>query len=60
MPPKNKYPQYRRSDFDNLTYGRIWANHRRFIVDYDKALFADVMSVLGENPMEKYIGRGRI
>lgn len=53
-PPKNKYPQYKRSDFDHLTYASMWANHRQFIMGYDKRLFDDVISKLGENPMDRY------
>ena len=56
-PPKNKYPQYRRGDFEHLTYANMWANHRSFIMGYDKRLFNDVMTKLGENPLNRYTGR---
>lgn len=57
VPPKNKYPQYKRSDFDHLTYANMWANHRQFIMGYDKRLFNDVITKLGENPLNRYTGR---
>lgn len=57
MPPKNKYPQYRRSDFDHLTYAAMWANHSQFIMEYNKTLFYEIMSKLSENPLDRYKGR---
>ncbi len=60
MPAKNKYPQYRRSDFDILTYSSVWANHNEFIFNNDKKLFYEIMSKLTENPMDKYIERSTV
>ena len=59
-PPKNKYPQYRRSDFAHFTYARMWADHRQFIMGYDRRLFDEVISKLSENPMNRYIRRGEV
>ena len=59
-PPRKKYPQYRRSDFDHLTYAHMWANHRQFIMGYDRRLFNEVIAKLSENPMDRYVRRGEV
>lgn len=56
-PPKNKYPQYRRSDFDQLTYAGMLANYRQFVIGYDNRAFYEVMSKYGENQLNINVGR---
>ncbi len=60
LPPKNKYAQYRRSDFDELTYAHVWTNNKQYIMNYDKKLFYEIMAKLTENPMDKFAGRNDI
>lgn len=55
QPPKNKYPQYTRSDFDILNYTHAWANHRDFLMNYDGGKTGrEFLAKFAENPMYKH------
>lgn len=58
-PPKNKYSQYRKSDFDLLTYAQTWGSQRDYLLKYDMRQAKLILDKFSENPMKTHIDSGR-